>query len=63
VGMGLKASEYSQEASPTLSITYTNKDCPGDANGDGDVDGADLAQLAQAYDSICLNAFAVAFGL
>jgi hypothetical protein len=63
VGMGLKASEYSQEASPTLSITYTNRDCPGDADGDGDVDGADLAQLAQAYDPICLNAFAVAFGL
>lgn len=61
VGMAIKASEYGQHASPYLTITYTNKVCT-DLDGDGDVDGADLAELAGAFDPGCASSFAAAFG-
>ena len=61
VGMGVKASEYSLAASPYLTITYTSKICT-DMDTDGDVDGADLAELIAADEMSCLETFAGAFG-
>ncbi|MDX2441978.1 MAG: DNRLRE domain-containing protein, partial [Desulfobacterales bacterium] len=61
VGMGIKASEYGQHASPYLTITYSAKLCT-DLDMDGDVDGADLAQLIGVFNPTCVLDFALAFG-
>ena len=60
VSTGIKASEYSEYGRPYLEITYTNA-CP-DFDGDGDVDGTDLALFAADYNENCLGMFADAFG-
>ena len=49
VDTGIKASEYSEYGRPYLEITYTSKRRLGDFDGDGDVDGSDLAVFASDF--------------
>ncbi|MDY6952614.1 MAG: DNRLRE domain-containing protein, partial [Thermodesulfobacteriota bacterium] len=63
VDTGIKASEYSEYGRPYLEITYTSKPaCVIDVDGDGDVDGSDLAAFASDLNEECLADFAGAFG-
>lgn len=57
---GLKASEYSDGHRTYLQITY--EPCIVDRDGDGDVDGADLAAMALGFDGACLGTMAENFG-
>ncbi len=60
---GLKASEYNNNMRSYLEISYIP--CQVDSNGDGDVDGADLAALAAAHAAGnigCLKSLAAGFG-
>jgi Disaggregatase related repeat/Fibronectin type III domain len=57
---GLKASEYMDNQRSYLEITY--EPCHVDLDGDGDVDGADLAAMASGFDGACMKAFAGSLG-
>jgi len=63
ISTGIKASEYSEYGRPCLEITYATKVCGNfDVEGDGDIDGADLASFVSVYNETCLKDFASSFG-
>jgi hypothetical protein len=57
---GLKASEYNDGQRSYLEITY--EPCSVDKDGDGDVDGSDLAAAVSGFDGACIKALANNFG-